>query len=194
MPKIQIITDASTERHGQALADGIQQKMGVGVGVSTVPPTPPILEKFGRLLDTLAVLRETEHTLKTQALRLIADHPELIRDDKNLTLDDRIANTVSNRQIIRETYGDSRPVHPPELMIRAGAQVAQGGEAQHLGSLVYLSAQHASISEESFQAGLKAPWRSTIELGRRIQARIDHPTVRNLPERSVEDEYEPGED
>lgn len=189
MPKIQIVTGQGTEQHGQALAQAIEQKMGVEVGVAspTTNSNPRDMERLGRILDTLAVLRETESTLKAQALHLIAENPSLIQGSQTLTLDQRIENTVSNRANIRTTYGDSRPIHPPEQMILAGAAATLGGEAQHLGSLVYLSAQHPSVTEGTFREGLNHPEQSTIELGRQIQARIDRPT-------EPANEYEPGDD
>lgn len=180
MPKIQIITSPGTAKAGRALADAIQQAMGVEVGV-THPPDPRLTEKLGQLLDTLAVLRETDATLRVEAEALMERHPELVGGSHYLTLDERITHTVSNRHVIRDTYGDQRPVHPPEQMIRAGVEAALGGEAPHLGALVYLASQHASMTEASLQAQLKAPWRSTIALGEQIQRRIDHPTVRNIP-------------
>ncbi|NMP23724.1 hypothetical protein [Sulfobacillus harzensis] len=190
MPKIQIITDRGTEHAGQALAAAIQQRMGVEVGVRTPAPPSRDGEKLGRLLDTLAVLRETESKLSAQALRIISEHPELIRGSKTLSLDERIENTVSNREIVRATYGDSRPIYPPEQMILAGAAAAMGGEPQHLGALVYLSAQHASVTEGRFRDGLNHPEQSTVELARQIQARIDRPTERG----ESEDAYEAGDD
>lgn len=191
MPKIQIVTSPGTANAGRALADAIQQTMGVEVGV-TPHPDARLTDKLGRLLDTLAVLRETDATLRVEAEALMERHPELVQGSPALTLDARITNTVSNRQVIRDTYHDQRPVHPPEQMIRAGVEAALGGEAPHLGALVYLASQHASMTEASLHAQLKAPWRSTIALGEQIQRRINHPTVRNRPE--VEDTHEPGED
>lgn len=202
-PKVQVIASGGTEPQAQALAAAIRRRIGAEVGVSHMDsdqqpseqPAPTTIhprdrEKFGRILDTLAVLHETEHTLKTQALQLIADHPGLIRDNKTLALDDRIANTISNRQVVRTTYGESRPIHPPEQFILAGAAAALGGEAKHLGALVFLSAQHVSATEGTFRDGLNRPEQWTIALGEQIERRIAHPTVRNVPGH----DHEPGDD
>ena len=205
MAKIQIVTGAGTEKHGQALADAIQQKMGVEVGVSSqaTNPNPRDMERFGSILDALAVLRETESTLKTQALRLIADHPELIRGSKTLTLDDRVSNTVKNRAEIRAVLGDSRPMYPPETFILAGAAVAVGGEPRHLGAAIYLSAQHRQTTEGQFRERLNHPEQSTIELGDQIQRRVeeqlesaesDWDTWQAAAESIAEHDHEPGDD
>ena len=191
--RIKIISDPGTEQHAEALAAAIQHRFGMTAQV--VHPARPEVnprdsEKLGRLLDALAVLRETESKLGVQAERLITAHPELVRGSEDLTLDDRIEHTIANRTVVSATYGDSRPVHPPEQMILAGAAAAMGGEAQHLGSLVYLSAQHPSVTEGTFREGLNHPEQSTIALGRQIQARIDRPTERTEPE----DAYELGDD
>ncbi len=186
--RIKIVTGPGTEQSGQELAAAIQERFGMSATV-VHPPNDVNLrdsEKLGRILDTLAVLRETEATLCDQATRLIAQHPELTTGSETLTLHERIENTISNRTVVQATYGDQRPVHPPEEFILAGAAVAMGGTAQHLGSLVYLTAQHASTTEAQFREGLNFPERSTIELGRQIQARIDHPTIRNRPEPEAE--------
>ncbi|NMP23998.1 hypothetical protein [Sulfobacillus harzensis] len=191
--RIKIISEPGTEQHAEDLAAAIQSRFGMDA--HAVHPERPEVnprdsEKLGRLLDTLAVLREVEETLSGQAVWLILDHPELVRGSANLSVEDRIENTISNRTVVRATYGDSRPVYPPEQMILAGAAAAMGGEPQHLGALVYLSAQHASVTEGPFREGLNHPEQSTIELERQIQARIAHPTERTEPE----SEYEPGDD
>ena len=206
MPKIQIVTGGATEKHGQTLAQAIEQRMGVEVGVSSPPPrpNPRDMERFGSILDALAVLRETESTLKTQALRLIADNPALVKGSKTLTLDDRVANTVKNRAEIRAVLGDSRPMYSPEEFILAGAAAAVGTEPQpqHLGAAIYLSAQHRQTTEGQFRERLNRPEQSTIELGDQIQRRVeeqlesaesDWDTWRQAAESDTEHEYEAGD-
>lgn len=85
-------------------------------------------EQLGRLLDTLAILEEAKAALKAHAAQFLADRPELVRGSETLTLDDRIANTVSNRAIIASTYGDQRSIEAPEQMIRGGVAVAAGAD------------------------------------------------------------------
>ena len=189
--RIKIISDPGTEQHAAELAAAIHHRFGRDA--QAVHPERPEVnprDKLGRLLDTLAVLREIEETLSGQAVWLILDHPELVRGSANLSVEARIENTISNRTVVRSTYGDSRPVYPTEQMILAGAAAAMGGDAQHLGSLVYLSAQHPSVTEGAFREGLNHPEQSTIALGRQIQARLDRPTERTEPENV----YEAGDD
>ena len=190
MPQIKIITSPKTQKAGEQLAHTIQERYGQAVSVT--PPTPPADTRLYRILDTLAVLRETEATLKDQAARWIAEHPGSIQGTEHLTLEDRIANTQTNRAAIHATLGDGRPMYPPEQFILAGASAALGGEAQHLGSLIFLKSQHQQTTEAQFREALNHPEQSTIALGEQIQRRIDNPTVRNIP--APEPDYEPGED
>ena len=190
MPQIKIITSAKTQKAGEQLAHTIQERYGQAVSVT--PPTPPADTRLYRILDTLAVLKETETTLKAQVEQMIAQHPEWVQGSEQLSLDDRIANTQTNREAIHATLGDGRPMYPPEEFILAGASAAMGGESQHLGSMMYLKSQHARTTERQFREALNHPEQSTIALGEQIQRRIDHPTVRNIP--ASEPDYEPGED
>ena len=130
MSKIQIVTGRGTEQAGQALANAIEQRTGAQVGISHADASPTLrdIEQFGSVLDALAVLRETEKTLRQQALQLIADHPKLIRGSKTLTLDDRVANTLSNRRIIQERMGSGRTIDTPEQLIIGGAAIAAGAD------------------------------------------------------------------
>lgn len=184
MSKIKIITTPTTEKAGRDLASAIEARTGVQPDVT---PETSTSEKFGRILDTLAVLREAEATLKKEAQALIEKDPGLTRGSENLSLEKRIENTVSNRAIIRERLGEHRPMHPPEEFILAGAAAGMGAPAGHLGSMIYLKSQYAHTSEAQFREALNHPERSTIELGEQIQRRIDHPTIRNIPEPEMGD-------
>lgn len=179
MPQIKIITSAKTQKAGEQLAHAIQERYGQTVSVT--PPTPPADTRLYRILDTLAVMRETETTLKAQVEQVIAQHPEWVQGSESLSVEDRITNTTANRAAIHATLGDGRPMYPPEEFILAGAAVAMGGEAQHLGSLIYLKSQHQQTTEAQFREALNHPEQSTIALGEQIQRRIDNPTVRNIP-------------
>lgn len=182
--KIKIITSANAAKAGKDLASAIESRTGIQPDVAT---TTGGSEKLGRILDTLAILRETEATLKAEAAKLIEKDPGLIRGTEQLSLDRRIDNTVANRALIRERLGPNRPMHPPEEFILAGAAAGMGAPANHLGSVVYLKCQHANTSEAQFREALNHPVRSTIELGEQIQRRIEKPTIRNIPEPEMGD-------
>ena len=160
MSRIKIVTGPGTEQSGQELADAIQARFGMSAEVVN-PPRPDLnprdTERLGKLLDTLAVLDEVKADLKAQAERLITDHPELIRGSESLSLDQRIENTISNRENVAAVYGDGRPVHPPEQMILAGVETALGADAQHVGAVVALSAQVKSLPESTFRERLANP-------------------------------------
>ena len=86
-------------------------------------------ERLGQMLDALAVLDEMQSRLKTHVQQFLIDHPKLTRGSEKLTLDDRVANTLSNRREIRDRWGDGRQIiDPPEQLIIAGVAVAAGAD------------------------------------------------------------------
>ncbi len=77
------------------------------MGHPLAPKKPSPAQQMGTLLDTLAVLREIEGTLTQELTRHLANHPELIRGSKLLSVEDRIQNTVNNRQDLGRVVAES---------------------------------------------------------------------------------------
>ena len=111
--------------------------------------------QMAHLLDTLAILRETEGSLTMQLTRLLATHSELTRGSESLSVEDRIQNTINNRRAMAATTGTNRPVPPAEIFIMAGAQAALGGSAPDLAAMVSHSVRSPGLTAHRFRSHLQ---------------------------------------
>jgi len=119
--------------------------------------------RLGVLLDALATLKTIEQELTAAAEAQLRAHP----DGLALTIPERVANTVANRQLIRERLGDDRPVYAAEQLLRAGGAVALGASRHDMAAVVYLTAETASVSERDWQRLLADPGWAAAELSQR---------------------------